>query len=151
MLCITIIIEIQALVTPSSMSSPKRSSTGFDQNRLNMLLALLEKKLELPLNKYDVFINISGGIKIKESSIDLAIIVSIISSLHNRPISKESIFIGEVSLTGEIKEINGINTRLQEASSQGIKKVIIAKKPNKIIGNLKYYEVIEVSKILELM
>ncbi|HRG61377.1 MAG TPA: DNA repair protein RadA, partial [Aliarcobacter cryaerophilus] len=96
-----IILEVQALVTESTYPNPKRSATGFDANRLTMLLALLEKKIDLPLNNYDVFINISGGIKIKESSADLAVIAAIISSFRNRPISKESAFIGEVSLTGE--------------------------------------------------
>ena len=88
-----LILEVQALVTESTYPNPKRSATGFDVNRLNMLLALLEKKIDLPLNHYDVFINISGGIKIKESSADLAVVAAIISSFRDRPISKESVFI----------------------------------------------------------
>ncbi len=144
-----LILEVQALVSDSNHPNPKRSATGFDTNRLNMLLALLEKKLDLPLNQYDVFINISGGMKVKESSCDLAVIAAIISSFRDRPISKESVFIGEVSLTGEIKDVHGIETRLKEASSQGIIKAIISQKPkNKI--NIKSYEVDEVPKMLEL-
>jgi DNA repair protein RadA/Sms len=107
-----IILEVQALVTESTYPNPKRSATGFDANRLTMLLALLEKKIDLPLNHYDVFINISGGIKIKESSADLAVIAAIISSFRDRPISKESVFIGEVSLTGEIKDVYSLDLRL---------------------------------------
>ena len=144
-----LILEVQALVTESTYPNPKRSATGFDTNRLNMLLALLEKKLDLPLNSYDVFINISGGIKVKESSCDLAIVASIISSFRNRPISKESIFIGEVSLTGEIKDVHSMEIRLKEASSQGIIKAIISTKPNSKI-DLKCFEVDEVVKMLEL-
>ncbi len=144
-----LIVEVQALVTESTYPNPKRSATGFDTNRLNMLLALLEKKLDLPLNSYDVFINISGGIKVKESSCDLAVVAAIISSFRDRPISKESIFIGEVSLTGEIKDVIGMETRLKEASSQGISKAIIAIKPT-INTNLKCFEVDEVVKMLEL-
>ncbi len=144
-----LILEVQALVSDSQYPNPKRSATGFDTNRLNMLLALLEKKLDLPLNSYDVFINISGGMKVKESSCDLAIIASIISSFRNRPISKESVFIGEVSLTGEIKDVHGMETRLKEASSQGIKKAIISKKPKNKIA-IKTFEVDEVPKMLEL-
>jgi len=144
-----LILEVQALVTESTYPNPKRSATGFDTNRLNMLLALLEKKLDLPLNAYDVFINISGGIKVKESSCDLAVVAAIISSFRNRPISKESIFIGEVSLTGEIKDVYSMETRLKEASSQGITKAIIATKPT-IKTNIKYFEVDEVVKMLEL-
>ncbi len=144
-----LILEVQALVTESTYPNPKRSATGFDTNRLNMLLALLEKKLDLPLNSYDVFVNISGGIKVKESSCDLAVIAAIISSFRNRPISKESVFIGEVSLTGEIKDVYSMETRLKEAGSQGIKKAIIAQKPATKI-DLKCFAVDEVVKMLEL-
>ena len=144
-----IIIEIQALVSDTNFPVPKRSATGFDTNRLNMLLALLEKKIELPFNRYDVFVNVSGGIKIKESSADLAVIAAIISSFRNRPISKGSIFIGEVSLTGEIKDVFGLETRLKEAQAAGITKAIVATKPT-IQTQIKCFEVGEVEKMLEL-
>lgn len=144
-----LILEVQALVTESTFPNPKRSTTGFDLNRLNMLLALLEKKLDLPLNNYDVFINISGGIKIKESSADLAVIAAIISSFRDRPISKESVFIGEVSLTGEIKDVYSNDIRLREASAQGITKAITAIKPKTSMG-IKCFIVDEVPKMLEL-
>ncbi|MDD2291532.1 MAG: DNA repair protein RadA [Aliarcobacter sp.] len=144
-----IILEVQALVTESTYPNPKRSATGFDANRLTMLLALLEKKIDLPLNNYDVFINISGGIKIKESSADLAVIAAIISSFRDRPISKESAFIGEVSLTGEIKDVYSIDLRLKEAQAQGMKKAVIAQKTNLKL-DIKTYAVDEVSKMIEL-
>ena len=144
-----LILEVQALVSQSTNPNPKRSATGFDGSRLTMLLALLEKKIDLPLNSYDVFVNISGGIKIKESSADLAVIAAIISSFRNRPISKESIFIGEVSLTGEIKDVYSIDVRLKEAQAQGIKKAVIAKQ-TKLKLKLKTYCVNEVSKMIEL-
>ncbi|MCT7470844.1 DNA repair protein RadA [Aliarcobacter cryaerophilus] len=144
-----IILEVQALVSETTFPNPKRSATGFDTNRLTMLLALLEKKLDLPFNHYDVFINISGGIKIKESSADLAVIAAIISSFRDRPISKESVFIGEVSLTGEIKDVYSIDLRLKEAQAQGIKKAIIAQKTNLKL-DLKTFAVDEVSKVIEL-
>ena len=144
-----IILEVQALVTESTYPNPKRSATGFDANRLTMLLALLEKKIYLPLNNYDVFINISGGIKIKESSADLAVIAAIISSYRDRPISKESAFIGEVSLTGEIKDVYSIDLRLKEAQAQGMKKAVIAQKTNLKL-DIKTYAVDEVSKMIEL-
>ena len=144
-----LILEVQALVTESNFPNPKRSSTGFDLNRLNMLIALLEKKLDLPFNNYDVFINISGGIKIKESSADLAVIAAIISSFRDRPISKESIFIGEVSLTGEIKDVFSMDMRLKEANAQGIVKAIVPLKPN-IKIKTKCFAVDEVSKMIQL-
>ncbi|MFW2580271.1 DNA repair protein RadA [Aliarcobacter butzleri] len=144
-----IILEVQALVCESIYPNPKRSATGFDTNRLTMLLALLEKKIDLPLNNYDVFINISGGIRIKESSADLAVIAAIISSFRDRPISKESVFIGEVSLTGEIKDVYSIDIRLKEAQAQGIKKAVIAQKTNLKL-DIKTFAVDEVSKMIEL-
>ncbi|AXH10128.1 DNA repair protein RadA [Malaciobacter halophilus] len=144
-----LILEVQALVTESTYPNPKRTATGFDVNRLNMLLALLEKKIDLPLNHYDVFVNISGGIRIKESSADLAVIASIISSFRDRPLSKESTFIGEVSLTGEIKDVYSLDMRLKEAQAQGIKKAICAQKPSTKL-NIKVFAVDEVPKMIEL-
>lgn len=144
-----LILEVQALVTESTYPNPKRSATGFDLNRLNMLLALLEKKIDLPFNHYDVFINISGGIKIKESSADLAVIAAIISSFRDRPVSKESVFIGEVSLTGEIKDVYSMDIRLKEAAAQGITKAIVPQKPNLKLST-KCFAVDEVSKMIEL-
>lgn len=145
-----LIIEVQALVSESGYANPKRSATGFDSNRLTMLLALLEKKLELPFNQYDVFINISGGIKIGETAADLAVIAAILSSFRNRALNIETIFLGEVGLTGEIREIQMLDNRLKEAQSQGFKKAVV---PNKPIENLsiKCYIVDEVSKIVDWM
>ncbi len=143
-----IILEVQALVSQSYAPNPKRQATGFDNNRLNMLLALLERKLEMPLNNYDVFINITGGIKIMEPAADLAILAAIISSFRDRIISKETVFIGEVSLVGDIREVFHMDTRLKEAGMQNISKALIAKKHTKI-PNVKTYEINEVNKLLE--
>jgi DNA repair protein RadA/Sms len=143
-----IILEVQALVSESHTSNPKRQATGFDNNRLNMLLALLERKLELPLNGYDVFINITGGIKITETAADLAVLAAIISSFRDRAISKETVFIGEVSLVGDVREVFQLDTRLKEAKMQNISKALIAKKTLEK-SPLKTYIVDEVTKLLE--
>ena len=143
-----IVLEVQALVS-ESYAVPKRSATGFDLPRLNMILALLEKKLNLPLNQYDVFVNVTGGIKITEPAADLAIIAAIVSSFKNRPISKESVFIGEVSLVGDIREVPSMDVRLKEAANLGFKKAIVANKAN--YEYLKTYEVKEVEKLIEWM
>lgn len=145
-----ILIEVQALVTQTGYGYPKRSATGFELNRLNMLVALLEKKLDLPLNEYDIFINIAGGIKISETSADLAIIAAILSSYKNRPISHETLFVGEVSLVGDVREIYGIEQRLKEAEAHGLTKAILPKIPS-FKTKLKCYAVDEVSKIIEWM
>ena len=145
-----IILEVQALVSDSHAPNPKRQATGFENNRLNMLLALLERKLEIPLNQYDVFINITGGIKITETSADLAILAAIISSFRNRAISKETVFIGEVSLVGDVREVYQLDPRLKESALHKFSKALIAKKPADTFG-LKCYEVNEVTKLIDWM
>jgi DNA repair protein RadA/Sms len=113
-----------------------------------MLLALLERKLEIPLSGYDVFINITGGIKITETAADLAILAAIISSFRDRAISKETIFIGEVSLVGDVREVYALDVRLKEAKMQNISKALIAKKPLEK-SPVKTFIVDEVTKLLE--
>lgn len=146
-----IVLEVQALVSESSYPNPKRATTGFEQNRLTMLLALLEKKLDLPLNQYDVFINVAGGIKITEPSADVAIIAAIISSFRNRPISKDTVFLGEVSLIGDVRDIFGLDTRLKEAKTQNFTKAITPSLPLEAISGIKCYMVSEISKVIDWM
>ncbi len=143
-----IILEVQALVSESHTPNAKRQATGFDNNRLNMLLALLERKLEIPLSGYDVFINITGGIKITETAADLAILAAIISSFRDRAISKETIFIGEVSLVGDVREVYALDARLKEANMQNITKALVSKKPLEKTA-IKTFIVDEVTKLLE--
>ncbi len=145
-----LILEIQALVSESSFANPKRAATGFEINRLNMLLALLEKKLDIPLKGYDVFINVTGGIKISETSADLAVVAAILSSLHNRVLNNDVAFIGEVSLIGDIREVSNIDARLKEMENYGFKNAILAKKPAQKSA-IKCYEAGEVTKILDWM
>ena len=144
-----LVIEIQALVS-ESYGNPRRQSTGFDSNRLNMLLALLERKLEIPLNRYDVFVNVVGGIKISETSADLCVVAAIISSFRNRPLGIESAFIGEVSLTGDVREVGNLEVRLKEMQSYGLKKAIVPKMPS-FQTAIKCFAVSEVSEVLERM
>lgn len=143
-------LEVQALVSDCSFGSPKRTCTGFDNNRLNMLLALLEKKLGIAFNASDVFVNVTGGIKITETAADLAIIVAIVSSLRNRPIGEETIFLGEVSLTGDIREVSSLELRLKEAVAQGFKKAVLAKQPS-VKLDIKCFITQEVEKLLDWM
>lgn len=145
-----LVIEIQALVSENTFGNPKRSSTGFDNNRLTMLLALLERKIQIPLNRYDVFINVTGGIKISETSADLAVIAAIISSFKNRPLNNKTAFLGEVSLIGDIREVHNVDLRLKELESYGFQKVILPKKPESRT-NIKCFEADDVQKILEWM
>ncbi len=142
-----LVIEVQALVA-ESYSHPKRNSTGYDSNRLSMLLALLEKKLDLPLGTYDVFVNISGGIKINETVADLAVIASILSSYRDRALNNTTVFLGEVSLTGEIREVPSLQQRLKEIQTQGFTKAVLPIKPIEETP-IKCYIAQEVSKVVE--
>lgn len=143
-----LVVEVQALVCESSY--PKRSSNGFDKNRLDMILALLERKLEIPLGHYDVFVNITGGVKIHETACDLAVVAAIVSSFRNRPISKETIFVGELSLNGEIREIFNLDARIKEANIQKFKNAIA---PNKSLEKteVKIFVAKEITQVLEWM
>ncbi|RAX58955.1 DNA repair protein RadA [Helicobacter monodelphidis] len=145
-----LILEVQSLVSECAFGMPKRSSTGFDANRLNMLLALLERKLEIPLNRYDVFVNIAGGIKINEPSADLAVIAAILSSFKNRPLNTKTIFLGEVSLIGDIREVHNLDIRLKEAISQGFERAILPKKPQAPLS-IRCFEAAEVTRLIEWM
>ncbi len=109
-------------------------------------MALLEKKLDLPLGTYDVFINVSGGIKINEPSADLAVIAAILSSYRDRELSAETLFLGEVSLTGEIREVSGLSHRLKEIETQGFTKAVIPNKPLEPT-KIKCFVADEVSKV----
>jgi DNA repair protein RadA/Sms len=122
-----ILIEVQALVSPTSFGMPQRTSTGFDYRRLSILLAVLEKRVGLHLGQYDVFVNIAGGVKIEEPAVDLGVAVSIVSSMKDVPVDSQSIVIGEVGLGGEVRTISQIEKRVQEASKLGFKKIIVPK------------------------
>lgn len=121
-----LLIEIQSLVSPAAYGTPQRSSTGFDAKRLNMLLAVLEKRGGYRLGMQDVFLNIAGGLRVDDPAIDLAVAVSIISSLEEIPISKKACFAAEVGLGGEIRAINRMESRIIEAEKLGFEQIYIS-------------------------
>jgi DNA repair protein RadA/Sms len=120
------LIEVQALVSSAVYGMPQRSTTGFDIRRLNMLLAVLEKKAGFRLATKDVFLNIAGGIKVNDPAIDLSVICAILSSSFDKPIDKKICFAGEVGLSGEIRPVNRIEQRIREADKQGFQKILIS-------------------------
>ncbi len=122
-----LLIEIQSLVSPSAYGTPQRSSTGFDAKRLNMLLAVLEKRAGYKINMQDVFLNITGGLKIEDPAIDLAVCTSIVSSHEDYTVNNKTCFAAEVGLGGEIRAINRIENRISEASKLGFKEIFISK------------------------
>jgi len=122
----TILFEVQALVTFSSFSNPRRLSDGFDLNRLIIICAVLEKHAGLKLGSFDVFINVSGGFNINETAGDLAVAVAIASSLKEKKVEDGAGFIGEVSLSGDIRPVSGIDKRVQEFRYSGFKKIYVS-------------------------
>ena len=122
-----LMIEVQALVSTAVYGTPQRSSNGFNSKRLNMLLAVLEKRAGFALGSKDVFINITGGISIEDPALDLAVIASILSSYHDSPISQKICFAAEIGLSGEIRPISKINQRIQEAEKLGFESIVISK------------------------
>lgn len=120
------LIETQALVSSAAYGTPQRSSTGFDLRRLNMLLAVLEKRCGFKLGIKDVFINIAGGIRVEDPGIDLALVCAILSSNEDLPIPQTVCFAAEVGLTGEIRPVNRIEQRISEAQKLGFEKIFIS-------------------------
>lgn len=145
-----ILIEVQALVTSSNFGIPQRTSMGFDYKKLSIIIAVIEKKLGVILSKSDIFINIAGGIKIDEPAIDLAVAMSIYSSFRDIPVDSETVVLGEIGLSGEIRTISYIDRRITEAAKLGFKRIIIPKGNMKNLNTKKYKaEVTGVEKIRE--
>jgi DNA repair protein RadA/Sms len=130
-----LLIEVQALVSSAAYGTPQRSSTGFDLRRLNMLLAVLEKRCGFKLGAKDVFLNLAGGIKVSDPAIDLAVVAAILSSNANLPIPKDICLSAEIGLNGEIRPVNRIEQRIAEAEKLGFKKMLISSQ-NKNISTL---------------
>lgn len=146
-----LLIETQALVSTAAYGVPQRASTGFDQRRLNMLLAVLEKRCGFRLATKDVFLNIAGGIKVDDPAIDLSIVASILSSNQDLPIPSSYCFSAEVGLSGEIRPVGRIEQRISEAIKLGFEKIFISKYNIKDAKEFKYdnFEVVCVSRMEE--
>jgi DNA repair protein RadA/Sms len=121
------LVEIQALTVPSQLAMPRRVANGINYNRLQLLVAILQKRLNLPLGTFDVFVNVSGGIKIEEPSVDLAVIMAILSSFKNKALDSKTAVFGEVGLLGEVRSIGSEDRRIKEAKRLGFTTVISPK------------------------
>lgn len=136
-----ILVEIQALVSPSSFNYPKRMATGLDQNRVSLLMAVLEKRMGFMLQAQDAFIKVAGGVKLDEPAIDLAVLVSIVSSFKDLSANPTDCFAGEVGLTGEVRRVTRIEQRVNEAAKLGFKRIFI---PASNIGGWDFPDGIEI-------
>lgn len=146
------LIEIQALLTPTAYGMPRRNGIGVDYNRLILLMAVLEKRAGLNVSNYDAYINIVSGIKIDEPAIDLGIALAIASNFKNVPLPKDLVAIGEIGLTGEIRSVNSIEKRVKEADKMGFKTCIIPESSRKQIkykGNINVIGVKEIREALK--
>lgn len=150
-----ILVEVQALVTNASFGTPQRNVNGFDLRRLSMLLAVLEKRLKLPMGTRDTFVNLVGGLRIDDPAADLAVIGAIASSVLDKPLPQDMILIGEVGLAGEVRSVNQLDKRLIESQTLGFKSAIVPKfgfkKANPSPENMKYYQVDSVKKVFDII
>jgi DNA repair protein RadA/Sms len=146
-----LMIEVQALVSTAAYGTPQRSSTGFDSKRLNMLLAVLEKRCGFKLGAKDVFLNIAGGLKVDDPAIDLAVVAAVMSSNADLPISSKIAFSAEVGLSGEIRPVNRVELRISEAEKLGFESIVISKF-NKGIDQKKFsIKIIPCGNIIEVI
>lgn len=144
-----LLIELQALTTPTVFGLPRRTANGIDYNRLTVLMAVLEKRANMNLGSQDVYLNVVSGIKLQEPAIDLGIILAVASSFKGISIPKDLVAIGEVGLTGEIRAVNMIEKRLKEAEKLGFKKCIIPENNKKLLKDNYKLDIIGVRNIQE--
>ena len=145
------LLEVQALVCRTNFGLPRRTAAGTDYNRLNLLMAVLEKRLNLPLSGYDAYVNIAGGVRLSEPAMDLALVLAVISSYKDVPVSDKTIVFGEVGLSGEVRAVSMAKQRVQEAKRLGFTKVILPKSSMDQVKDIKGIELIGVSAVWDAM
>lgn len=146
-----ILAEVQSLVSYTTFNIPRRMATGMDFNRIILLIAVLEKKVGLQLGSYDVYVNLAGGIKISEPSLDCSVVCSIASSFKNKQIDANTLILGEVGLAGEIRAVSFCEKRVMEALKLGFKTVILPKDNIKEVSSIKNIKILGVSNVNELL
>ncbi|GFI43400.1 MAG: DNA repair protein RadA [Dorea sp.] len=143
------LMEIQALVCKTNFGMPRRTAAGLDYNRVNLLMAVLEKRLGLPLSGYDAYVNIAGGIRLNEPAADLGIVLAVASSYKNRPIAEEVIAFGEVGLSGEVRAVSMPEQRVSEAKKLGFTTCILPEVSVKTVGKIEGVKIIGVKSVGE--
>lgn len=146
-----ILAEVQSLVSYTTFNIPRRMATGMDFNRVILIIAVLEKKLNLQLGSYDVYVNLAGGIKILEPALDASVACSIVSSYKNKPIDAKTLIFGEIGLSGEIRAVSFCEKRVMEALKLGFETVVIPKDNFKEVKDIKDIKIISVSNVNELL
>ena len=144
-------MEIQALVCRSNFGMPRRTAAGLDYNRVNLLMAVLEKRVGLPLSNYDAYVNIAGGIRLSEPAADLGIVMAIASSYKNKAIAEDTLVFGEVGLSGEVRAVTMPEQRVQEAKKLGFKTCVIPEVSVKTVGKVEGIEIVGVKSVNQAM
>ncbi len=144
-----LLLEIQALVCSSNFGNPRRQANGTDFNRVNLLMAVLEKRVGMQLNSCDAYVNLAGGIKISEPAIDLAIVIAIASSFKNKVVSDKTLYIGEIGLSGEVRSVSMIENRVQEAKKLGFECCVIPAGCIERVKEIKGIKILPVSNVAE--
>jgi len=149
-----ILVEVQALVSQSSLSMPRRTAIGLDSNRVSLLVAILEKRGGYRLFDQDVYVNVAGGLRLNEPAIDLAVVAALISSYENKPVEKQTVFFGEVGLGGEVRSVPRATERLKEAARIGLKHAYVpAKTANELADQqpLRLFSIDHIQKLQDLI
>jgi len=141
------LLEVQALVCRSNFGFPRRTSAGMDFNRVNLLMAVLEKRLNIPLSGYDAYVNVAGGVRLNEPAVDLALVLALISSYRDIVVSEGTVVFGEVGLSGEVRAVNMARQRVQEAKKLGFSRVILPKRSCEQLKNISDIELVGVVTI----
>jgi DNA repair protein RadA/Sms len=146
-----ILVELQALASSTSFGNPRRTILGIDHNRVALLVAVMEKKLGMHLMGHDIFVNVAGGVKIDEPAVDMGIVAAVASSFLDRPIQKETIIFGEVGLTGEVRAVSHVETRVAEAIKMGFTRCLVPHSNLKRMTEIKGIELIGIKTVSEAM
>ena len=149
-----LLVEIQALVSPTNLGVPRRTSIGVDHHRVSLLAAVLERQLTSNLYNKDIFLNVAGGVKVDEPAVDLGIVVAIASSVLNKPVDTKTAFLGEVGLTGEVRGVSQVEVRLKEASKLGFESCVLPEaNKSRIQGdvNMELYGVSSIKEVINML
>ena len=141
------LLEVQALVCRTNFGLPRRTAAGIDCNRVNLLLAVLEKRLNLPFSSYDAYVNIAGGLRLSEPAMDLALVLALISSYRDVPVSGRTIVFGEVGLSGEVRAVSMAQQRVQEAKKLGFTRVLLPRSSMEQVKNISGIEILGVAAV----
>jgi len=146
-----ILVEIQSLVSPTNLGMPRRTAIGVDHNRVSLLVAVLDKICGLHLGNHDIFINVAGGVKVDEPGVDIGIVSSIASSFLDRPIDSGTVVFGEVGLTGEVRGISQMESRIKEAARMGFNRCILPKTLSRSVTSETEMKLVKIGNLKDLL